>query len=276
MSDFDLCLDILRRHDRERYLASLLLPPEARADITVLYAFNAEISRLREIVSEPMPGEIRLQWWRDALLGERKSEAMGHPLARALSQVIRQRDLPHAAFDTILTARTFDLYDDPIPTLAAFEAYAGETESLLFQLAALILGKASSDALADTSGHAGVAAGVAKVLRHFTRDAARGQLYLPLSILESHDLSREKVLNGEGGRALAAAMSEFASFGRMHREKAEAALARLPSSMKPVFLPLCLTEPIFSKVGKPGFDPLRDRVALSQIKAQWLLWRGFR
>ena len=65
----------MREADRDRYLASLFAPAGPRDALFALYAFNVEIARVRELAREPMPGEIRLQWWREVLAGERESEA---------------------------------------------------------------------------------------------------------------------------------------------------------------------------------------------------------
>jgi phytoene synthase len=59
-----------------------------------LYGFNAEISRIREIVSEPLPGEVRLQWWRDFLEGTSHGAVGANPVASALAQTIDRYKLP--------------------------------------------------------------------------------------------------------------------------------------------------------------------------------------
>ena len=61
------CAQEVRRHDRARYLSSLFAPDERREDLFALYAFNLEVAKTAEVVSEPMLGQIRLQWWREAI-----------------------------------------------------------------------------------------------------------------------------------------------------------------------------------------------------------------
>jgi 15-cis-phytoene synthase len=107
-------LSLVRAADRDRYLSILYAPEEKRGGLAALYAFNAEIARVRDLIHEPLPGEIRLQWWRDALTKE--EEAQGHPVVAALGQAIRRHSLPIAAFENYLNARIFDLYDDPMPS----------------------------------------------------------------------------------------------------------------------------------------------------------------
>src|SRR5205823_6298572 len=129
------CADIVRTGDRDRYLADLFAPAEARPHLFALHAFNSEVARIRGGVSEPALGEIRLQWWHDALHGD----AAGHPVASALHVAITKFSVPHGTFDDLLEAGRFDLYDDPMPSVNDLEGYAGETSSALMQLAAIIL-----------------------------------------------------------------------------------------------------------------------------------------
>ena len=57
----------MRHHDRDRFQTALFAPAERREALFALYAFNYEIARVREAVREPMLGQIRLQWWREAI-----------------------------------------------------------------------------------------------------------------------------------------------------------------------------------------------------------------
>ena len=129
-------MEAVRAADRDRYLSVLYAPEEKRASLFALYAFNAEIAAVRDRIREALPGEIRLQWWRDAIAN---GEAGGHPLAEALLAAIGRHNLPTKPFDDYLEARIFDLYDDPMPGRAELEGYCGETASALIQLAALVL-----------------------------------------------------------------------------------------------------------------------------------------
>src|SRR5688572_10380433 len=82
------CATLVREHDQDRYIASLYAPEAQRPALFALYAFSHEISRVRALVSEPLPGEVRLQWWRDLLEGEAKGEPQGHPVAAALLDAV--------------------------------------------------------------------------------------------------------------------------------------------------------------------------------------------
>ena len=136
---FDHCEALVRAGDKDRFLATLFAPQKYRRALFALYAFNLEVARTRELAREPMPGEIRLQWWRDVLGGAGRGEVDAHPVAAALRDVVGA--LPAAAADAVdlIDARAFDLYDEPMASLSYLERYAAQTSSALIELAARIL-----------------------------------------------------------------------------------------------------------------------------------------
>lgn len=141
---YDFSLTALRDSDRDRYLACLLSPQDKRGPLSALYAFHAEIARVRDLVREPLPGEIRLQWWRDVLDDPTGTSGEGNPLAEALLACVKSHNLPVPVLQNMIDARIFDLYDDPMESRASLEGYAGETASALIQLASLILDPAQA------------------------------------------------------------------------------------------------------------------------------------
>src|SRR5215469_2929930 len=105
---FAHCAALVREADRDRYLAALLAPVARRNALFALYAFDVEISRIRDIAHEPMPGEIRLQWWREVLLGERSGEAAAHPVAAALLRSLSAYGLKTGGLVGLIEAHRFD------------------------------------------------------------------------------------------------------------------------------------------------------------------------
>lgn len=187
----------LREADHDRYLATLFAPAERRDALIALYAFNAEIARVREIVSDALPGEMRYQWWREVLHGDGRGDVSAHPVAAALLDVVRLHRLPLQSLENLIDARTFDLYDDPMPSLTEFEGYCGETSSALIRLASLVLADGQDPGGAEAAGHAGVAYAVAGLLRALPWHASRGQVYVPQDVLERHGVSPRQIVEGQ-------------------------------------------------------------------------------
>jgi len=271
---YEHCADEVRRLDRDRFLSALLAPEPARRHILALYAFNLEVARVRELVSNPMPGEIRLQWWRDALTEPRKGEAGSHPVAAALIDTVARFNLPVQALLNLIEARVFDLYDDPMPTLADLEGYAGETASTLIQLAAIVLAEGHDPGTHDLAGHAGVAHAVTGLLRALPFHAARGQVYLPKDLLARHGAGVDDVLARRATREVRAALAELREVAQGHLVKVREGRAAIPPAVAPAFLPLALIEPYLKRLARPGLDPLRDQVELPQWLRPLLLWRA--
>jgi 15-cis-phytoene synthase len=157
--------DGLRGYDRNRYLATLFAPDERRAALTALYAFHAELSRIHFLVSDPQIGMIRLQWWRDTVEAIYRGEGSDHPLAQSLATAIHAYKLPEAPLQAMITAHEFDLYADQMPSLQVLEAYLGETEGATTQLACLILDPSQASSVANASGFASVANGIARLVQ---------------------------------------------------------------------------------------------------------------
>src|SRR4051794_29410710 len=95
---FDHCEALVREADRDRFLATLFAPQKFRRALFALYAFHGEIARVRDLAREPMPGEIRLQWWRDAFAGAGHGDVRANPVASALLDTIVRYRLPPQAF----------------------------------------------------------------------------------------------------------------------------------------------------------------------------------
>lgn len=260
----------MRATDPDRYVATLYAPEKHRGALAALYAFNAEIAAIRDRVSEPMPGEIRLQWWRDVIASGATS---GNPVADALSETIKASDLPKVAFANLLEARVFDLYDDPMPDRAALEGYAGETVSILFQLAAQILNGGAVPDTADAAGHAGVAYCVADVLRRLPIHRARGQSYVPGDILAASGLDARGLLSGEDKDACGRAVTAMAALGREHLNKAEQAIAVLAPQLRVAFLPLATVAPLLALAEKRGASALSEPLQISALRRMWAMFR---
>jgi len=265
----------LRDTDRDRYLACLLAPADKQRSLAALYAFNAEIARIRDLVHEPIPGEIRMQWWRD-LIGNDAASGEGHPLAEALLQCIREHRLPVSVLQKMIDARIFDLYDDPLEDRSALEGYAGETASALIQLSSLVLDPQNAAKSAEAAGHAGVAQTVAGLLMLLPLHLRRGQVYLPAELLRATGLDRETLIAGKDSDGIGRAIRAFSGFGRDHLAKARAQMAAISPSNFPAFVPLALAEPIFDRAEAAGAGLLKTPIRPAQWRRQWWMWRAAR
>ena len=275
--DYAYCEGLLRREDRDRWLASLFVPREPRRHIHALYAFSLEVARVREIVSEPLLGEIRFQWWRDALEGAANAgEAKTNPVAAALLDTIARFDLPKAPLLELISARGRGLYGEPIESVTALEAHTEATCSNLLRLAALILDGAEAAASCDAALHAGIAYGITGLIRALPWQRARGQVFIPVEILQAHGANRDDFAAERASEAVLAAIADLRAVARAHLDIFYAKLPGLPDKSRPAFLPVCLCEPYLRLMEKPGYEPFKTIIELPQWRRQWILWRAAR
>lgn len=247
------CLEQVRRFDRERYLCLLFAPEPARSRLVALYAFNLEVAKIRETVSEPLLGQIRLQWWRDALGEFGRGIVRAHPIAEALAAALRDSPVRPALLERLLVAREADLDDAPPTTLTAMEVYAAGTSGGLQQAALDALGIQSETADRAAAG-VGIAWALLGLLRAVPFQARQRRLRLPADLLAKEGVELDAVFEGQPGAGLRAVAR--AVDGRIGEHLAMArALARdVPRTALPAMLSAVLAESHRRRLANAGFN----------------------
>lgn len=244
----------VRRYDRDRFVTSLFAPPAAREDLFTLYAFNTEIARIRETVSEVMLGQIRLQWWRDTLDCLCRGDPTHNPLADDLSQLIRRQSLPRPLFDRLIEARELDMQDAPPETLAQLKLYVEDSAAGLSALSTLILG-GDDAATQEAARHVGQAWGLVGLLRAHAFTIKVRRLYLPV---REKRLDVEEILAGENPRGLTELAEQIAHIAADHLAAARKLRRQISRSALPALLPAKLADGYLAKLKSARFN-LTDR-----------------
>ena len=269
------CADLVRSHDYPRYAATIFVPADVRRALLALYAFNVEITRVREQVSQALPGEIRLQWWTDMLAGQAHGSAQGNPVAAELTQVIRLAELPVEKLARLIEEHQFDLYNDPMPTMAALEGYLNDTSAALFALAAQIAAGPPSPEVEHLARHAGLAQGLVRVVAMLAYDASRRQLFLPQQVLTQHGSDLEEVFAGKLTPRVRSAVEQLLAEARRHLDTAHGLLGHVPADVRPVFLPLAVVRRDLQRFSRADSDPFASQPP-SRLSTLWTLWRASR
>jgi phytoene synthase len=152
------CETLLREEDKDRYLATLFAPAEARPALFSLYAFDLETAQVARRVREPLAGEIRLQWWHDALSGQSPEQTSGNPVAAAFLETMQRCDLPLEQVLALVEARRSRLYEEPLAGLDVLQDFARNTAGIVFSLAAQVLNGEANAAADRLAGAAALAA----------------------------------------------------------------------------------------------------------------------
>jgi NADH dehydrogenase [ubiquinone] 1 alpha subcomplex assembly factor 6 len=241
---------LVRRHDRDRYQTALFAPAACREALFALYAFNYEIARVRESVTQPMLGQIRLQWWRENIAAAFEGGPIRHhPVAEALTTVIRGLRLSRGHFDRLIDGRETDLADEPPATLAALEDYAEATSARLVYLALEVLGVHDPPA-SDAGLHVGIAYSLAGLLRAMP---FRSRQIIPTDI---------RTPNG---------VTELAAAASRHLQAARPRRNRIPRSALPALLPAVIARRSLARLEQARYDPFDQRLAAPDPLQSWRL-----
>lgn len=199
---------LLHKADPDRRLAALFAPAQTRDALLALYVFNHEIARIPESVTEPLIGEMRLTWWREAIeaLYADPPQPRRHDVLEALAPLIGR--LPKSEVLGLIEARRDDLEAAGPDTLAAVEAQVGARAVGLMRLA---LRLAAPDADLELAEIAGRAWGLVGLLRAYPQGHARGR---PPFRPELHDAVRQSAAQAvEALKAFRAPAESFPAIG---------------------------------------------------------------
>ncbi len=270
-SAVETCRRLARRHDFERYLATLFAPRRRRPALWILLAFNAEIARVREAVSEPAIGRIRLQWWREALEAAASDGSVRqHEVAVPLAAALRAGALEPALLHDLIDGRERDLDDAPMADEAALADYAGKTGGLLAEAMALAADGGRADpetrrAAREAARALGTGWALAGVLRAAGFHIDRGRQLLPQSALAAGDADPRDLAERRGTPGVRAAAGTVAAMAR--DRLAAAGRTGGPADRLLVLKPVASAW--LDRLERAGFDPFAvpDRLAPAHILA---------
>jgi len=268
-----------RKADPDRAISALFVPLAARDDLFALFAFNGELARIADQVSEPGLGAIRLQWWRDALARAEAGEATGHPVADAFGPVLARRGLSRERIAGLIDARSFDIGQTIMPDTRTLDAYLFDTTGGLFALAAEIVG-AEGENQGLIAQAAGQAYGLVRVMRSLPVLAAKGRTYLAADSLERVGTTSQDIFAGRTTPGLVALLAEMREAARAALEYARFNLygagmkgTGLDEVGRTAFLPLALVEPYLDALAQVK-DPLCNIARVNPLYRLWRLMRA--
>jgi NADH dehydrogenase [ubiquinone] 1 alpha subcomplex assembly factor 6 len=262
---------LVRRHDRDRYQTVLFAPAARREALFALYAFNYEIARVRERVTQPVLGQIRFEWWRESVATAFEGgPPRYHIVLEPLTAAIRDFALTRAHFDRLIDARETDFEEDPPPNLATLEDYAEATSARLVYLALEILG--SHDPVAREAGyHVGIAYALTGLLRAMPLQARAGRCFIPTEIAAQTGLAAQDYRALHSTEALRAASSRLAAAALRHLGLARAYRKRIPRSALPALLPAAVAQRSLTRLKRVGYDPFDPNLAAPDPLQSWRL-----
>lgn len=256
---------IAKDGEPDRYLAALLSPPAQREALLALAALSTELSRIPlRIVHEPAMGEIRLQWWRDALVLPPELRT-GHPVADAVRKAAQDHQLPADLLEALIDARSLLLHDPSPLTDEALRNLLWKTEGALFALGAHVVGLPASSRLHTSCAAAGQAYGLARLLLDLPRMLAAGRVPLAKAQLDSAGLSAEDLLANASDSKIETLLGVCSAQIRRNLDVARQFAATLPRAARVAFLPLALVEPYLRVLERSGGALLREETRVAPL-----------
>lgn len=272
----DLVRTVARAYERDRYLSALLAPRAARAGLLALAAFAGEIARIPSFVDEPMMGEIRLQWWRDALV-QPPEERTGHPIADALRAAVARHDLPTAQIAGLIDAHAARLDHRAPADDIELASYLARTEGVQFGLAWRVLaGPASASGTPPQAlAIAAEAYGTARLLLELPGQLAESRTLIPTSRLAAAGITPDALRAGTAGDSGSRLLRQLAADTRRRLNDVRPLYRQASEPLRTALLPVALIEPYLKALERAGDDPRRieDIAPLTRV---WRLWVAHR
>lgn len=232
-----LTREALKKADPDRFRAALMSDAQGRADLLILYAFHYELSKVPDVTSEPMLGQIRYEWWREAI-DEIYSgkEVRRHEISTPLSEMLRRTEVPRFWVDRLIDGRARDLDPQPFADVNVAIDYARQTSGQLIQIAVKVLGGAPDEAMLS-SGEAWGLTGLARSYR-FYHDKILSNLEFDV-ILDAADNAYQK------------------------------ASGRYETSIYPALGYISLVPKFLKRMQEPGFAPKSDALSYGPLAKQF-------
>ncbi|XP_031633999.1 NADH dehydrogenase (ubiquinone) complex I, assembly factor 6 homolog [Contarinia nasturtii] len=265
------CLDLVRHHDYENFLATLLIKGQSeRRGAFAVRAFNVEIAKVAGSVSDEKIGQMRLKFWYDALNKiydkDVNKKLPDHPVIYEVNNAVGEYKLPKLYFQRLITARQRSA-NMMFSTVEELEQHTEISTSSIYYLLLKIAGVEDLN-VDHAASHLGKAQGIANSLRALgaaTVRQSRGLSVLPpipQEILLKHGCSYEKVLRQRPEDiAVQNCVFDVAGTAKVHLDKARSLSSKIPSVAKNIFLPAVAVDRFLTRLQLANFQLYSDRLA---------------
>ncbi len=264
----DYCRDVVARFDHDRHLITLYAPQDKRQALYGLYAFNYEISRIRESVSEPMLGEIRLQWWREAIDDIYDGKARQHDVITPLAVAIESYKLPKGIVVSVIEGRKQDLYDDSPENMTTLDDYLRMTAGDLTCLAVHITGQRDIDDLAHMLGRAW---GYVGIIRAVPYHLSLKKSYMPQDLMKKHGYGLDKFLSPDRPDVFQPIIEGLCQKAEQNLDHIAREKKRINADSRSVFLLSTLCRSYLKTIRKADYDPFKLEEKAGAFGRQWHL-----
>ncbi|KAH8114540.1 isoprenoid synthase domain-containing protein [Phellopilus nigrolimitatus] len=262
------CRDFVRQHDRDSYLISQFFPRNLQPACFAVKAFYVELAMIQDSVSNPLIGQMRMQFWKDAV---QQGRPPGHPIATALHDASRIAHIAPYHLKRIIEARDVELNSPAHLNMDTLLAHAESTSSTLNYILLSILGLSSSETFSHAASHLGASQMLITLLRALPYHASKGVMVIPASITAKHHVNQEEVFR-RGPQASVVANDHLITAREMFKENGR---YQVPRETMPVFLNAVPVQNYLKRLEAADFDVFDPKLQLrDSIRLPWQIWRN--
>jgi 15-cis-phytoene synthase len=270
------CAALARAESRDQWLGALYAGAGAREALCALAAFDHEIRHALRRARDPDLAAMRLAWWRGIVAGERQDEAAGSPVALALSAAIDAYALPRSLFKAMLDARLQEIAPQDDFNLAAFRAFADESEGARLRLAALIAAGGVELDKAEAHAPAGMALALTRLLGRLPFQAGSAPTLIPADVAVRSGASVADFDARRASAGVIAACAELRVLALGELAEAERRLKGSSPAILPAFIPLGPLRLALDRLERNAARPFDPPGEVSPLRRQWAIWRWAR
>ncbi|CAK9822054.1 NADH dehydrogenase (ubiquinone) complex I, assembly factor 6 [Anthophora retusa] len=270
------CLELVRKHDYENFLCTLLLSHETRAVAFAIRAFNVEVAQVKDQVSDYKIGEIRLKFWIDALNNIYKGSPPQNPIMLELHKILQKYPLSKHYFKRLIDIRFEKLRDYSFNDMTAIERYAEYSNSSIYYL--LLEAHGVTNINADhAASHMGKAHGIINLMRSVRYSAAKRINMLPQDILMKYGVSTEAVLQGQSSKELQNVIYDVASYAKLHLDTVISLKSNLGKETSLIFLPIICLQKYLEELRRVDFNIFDTKLyRKDNLLPLYLFWKSWR
>jgi NADH dehydrogenase [ubiquinone] 1 alpha subcomplex assembly factor 6 len=277
-SPLEHCLELVRTQDHDRYLTLLQAPAAARPALATLFAFNLELAKVREQVSEPFLGEIRLTWWREGVDQAYAGQPRAHPVLQAVAQALTPSGLDRALLDELIEGRMADVYDARPETQAALLEYCDQTAGALMEAAVWLCAGAMSAEARAAARAIGRGWGLTGLIRAISFHAHQQRSYLPADTLHEAGIDPDSLFQGPITPALTRVVEQMAGQARAELAAGRAGVSAVPRSARAPLRLALFADDYLDRLASAGFAPsqadFETGTVRRQLRALWAMLVG--
>ena len=254
-NNISFCIEKVRKHDYYRYLCCLLAGEEIRNRLFVIYAFNNEIAKIPHVITEPMAGYIRLEWWREAIdeLYNGPPVRHNHEVTKAIYGIISEVKIPKEMFIKVIDGREAEIEFETPENMDGLKKYSADISSSLFELLLRLVEIKDSNAV-EAAHYAGIAYGLTKVMLSMKYNAYHNRIMLPKDLMKRCGLTSRDIRDGHNLEAASPIAREICENAEVALNHVRALLKESPKKAFPVFLPLSTTATFLKRVKRDDYD----------------------